>query len=245
MLFTCIGLTFVTFSTLYWAEQYVASGIAAVLSATGPLMILILQIVVLKQRSTIRSTMGCIVGFAGVFLLLLPKLTVSVSLMWAIGCIAILIGELSYCAGALYSKSVIQRLPDASPIALNAVQMMYGGFLLLVLSLFTEHIQLKSLMSASVIGSLLYLIVIGSMVGHSLFYWLVAKTNPVFPSTWLYISPLIALGFGALFYQETITWITAIGVVTIIAGTVLANLDSLIPLILKSKASPVTLRKPV
>ncbi|SEB59151.1 EamA family transporter [Paenibacillus sp. GP183] len=245
MLFTGIGLTFGTFSTLYWAEQYVASGIAAVLSATGPIMILILQIVVLRQRSTIRSTFGCIIGFAGVFLLLLPKLTVSVSLLWAVGCIAILIGELSYCAGALYSKGVIQSLPDASPIALNAVQMMYGGVLLLVLSLFTEQVHLKSLMSASVIGSLLYLIVIGSMVGHSLFYWLVAKTNPVFPATWLYISPLIALGFGALFYQETITWITAIGVVTIIVGTVLANLDSLLPLILRSKTSSVTLRKPV
>jgi drug/metabolite transporter (DMT)-like permease len=245
MLLTGLGLTFGTFSTLYWAEQYVASGIAAVLSATGPLMILILQIVVLRQRSTVRSTIGCIVGFAGVFLLLLPKLTVSVSLLWAVGCIAILIGELSYCAGALYSKRVIERLSDASPIALNAVQMMYGGLLLLVLSLFTEHIHIESLMSASVIGSLLYLIVIGSMVGHSLFYWLVAKTNPVFPSTWLYISPLIALGFGALLYHETITWITAFGVVTIIAGTVLANLDSLMPLILRLKASPVNLRKSV
>jgi drug/metabolite transporter (DMT)-like permease len=245
MLFTGIGLTFGTFSTLYWAEQYVASGIAAVLSATGPIMILILQIVVLRQRSTVRSTIGCIVGFAGVFLLLLPNLTVSVSFLWVVGSIAILIGELSYCAGALYSKRVIQRLPDASPIALNAAQMMYGGLLLLVLSLFTEQIHIKSLMTTNVIGSLLYLIVIGSMIGHSLFYWLVAKTNPVFPSTWLYISPLIALAFGALFYQEKITWITALGVITIIAGTVQANMDSLKQLILRSKASPVNLRKPV
>jgi drug/metabolite transporter (DMT)-like permease len=244
MLFTGIGLTFGTFSTLYWAEQYVASGIAAVLSATGPIMILILQIVILRQRSTVRSTFGCIIGFAGVFLLLLPNLTVSVSFLWAVGCIAILIGELSYCAGALYSKLVIQRLSDASPIALNAAQMMYGGLLLLVLSLFTEHIHVRSLMTTNVIGSFLYLTIIGSMVGHTLFYWLVAKTNPVFPSTWLYISPLIALAFGALLYNETITWITAFGVVTIITGTVLANLDSLKPLILRSKASSAKLRKP-
>jgi drug/metabolite transporter (DMT)-like permease len=237
MLLTGAGLTFATFSTLYWAEQYVSSGIAAVLSATGPLMILVLQIIVMRQKSTIRSTLGCIVGFAGVVLLLLPSLTVSTSVWWLLGCAAILVGEFFYCSGALYSKQVIQRFPEASPIALNAAQMMYGGLLLLLLSAFTEHVHMKNLMTINAIGSLVYLIIIGSMVGHSLFYWLVAKTNPVFPSTWLYISPLIALAIGALFYHERITWVTALGVITIITGTVVANLDSLKQLIRRPRTT--------
>jgi drug/metabolite transporter (DMT)-like permease len=243
MLFTGFALTFGTFSTLYWAEQYVSSGIAAVLSATGPIMILVLQIIVMRQKTSARSTFGSIIGFAGVFLLLLPSLTVSASVWWVIGSIAILVGELSYSAGALYSKRVIQRFPEASPIALNAVQMIYGGLLLLLLSAFTEHVYMKSLLTANAIGSLLYLIVIGSMVGHSLFYWLVAKTNPVFPATWLYVSPLIALAIGALFYRETISWVTVLGVITIIAGTVLANWDSLKQLIRSPRTSNPTLRK--
>jgi drug/metabolite transporter (DMT)-like permease len=243
MLFTGFALTFGTFSTLYWAEQYVSSGIAAVLSATGPIMILVLQIIVMRQKTSARSTFGCIIGFAGVFLLLLPSLTVSASVWWVIGSIAILVGELSYSAGALYSKRVIQRFPEASPIALNAVQMIYGGLLMLLLSAFTEHVYMKSLLTANAIGSLLYLIVIGSMVGHSLFYWLVAKTNPVFPATWLYVSPLIALAIGALFYRETISWVTVLGVITIIAGTVLANWDSLKQLIRSPRTSNPTLRK--
>jgi drug/metabolite transporter (DMT)-like permease len=243
MLFTGFALTFGTFSTLYWAEQYVSSGIAAVLSATGPIMILVLQIIVMRQKTSARSTFGSIIGFAGVFLLLLPSLTVSASVWWVIGSIAILVGELSYSAGALYSKRVIQRFPEASPIALNAVQMMYGGLLLLLLSAFTEHVYMKSLLTTNAIGSLLYLIVIGSMVGHSLFYWLVAKTNPVFPATWLYVSPLIALAIGALFYHETITWVTVLGVITIIVGTVLANWDSLKQLIRSPRTATPTLRK--
>lgn len=237
MLLTGIGLTFGTFSTLYWAEQYVSSGIAAVLSATGPIMILVLQTFVLRLKATMLSVFGCILGFAGIIILLLPQLAVSANLVWVIGSMAILVGELFYCMGALYSKKVIQQFPETSPIALNAAQMICGGVLLLMLSFFTEHVEVQSLFSPKAAGSLLYLIVIGSMVGHSLFYWLVAKTNPVFPATWLYISPLIALAVGVLFYGETITWVTAVGVVTVIAGTIFANLDSLKQLMLRRKTA--------
>lgn len=235
ILLTGIGLTFGTFSTLYWAEQYVSSGIAAVLSATGPIMILVLQTFVLRLKTTVLSVFGCILGFAGIVILLLPQLAVSANFVWVIGSAAILVGELFYCCGALYSKRVIQQFPEASPIALNAAQMICGGLLLLLLSLFTEHVDVRLLFSPRAAGSLLYLIIIGSMVGHSLFYWLVAKTNPVFPATWLYISPLIALAVGVVFYGETITWVTAAGVLTVIAGTICANLDSLKPLMLRRK----------
>ncbi|SDN40770.1 Threonine/homoserine efflux transporter RhtA [Paenibacillus sp. yr247] len=237
MLFTGIGLTFGTFSTLYWAEQYVSSGIAAVLSATGPIMILVLQTFVMRLKTTALSVFGCILGFSGIVLLLLPRLSVSANIGGVAGSVAILVGELFYSSGALYSKKVIQQFPQASPIALNAAQMICGGLLLLILSSFTEIVDIKSLLTTRAVGSLFYLIVIGSMVGHSLFYWLVAKTNPVFPATWLYISPLIALVFGVIFYGETITWVTALGVITIIAGTVCANLDSLKQLIHRRKTA--------
>lgn len=237
MLITGIGLTFGTFAALYWAEQYVDSGIAAVLSATGPLMILILQMGILGQKATARSMLGIVLGFAGVVLLVLPSMTLSASKWWSIGCVAILVGEVFYASGALYSKRVIQSFPQVSPIALNAAQMMYGGLLLILLSGFTEHVEVKDLFSPAAAGSLLYLIVFGSMVGHSLFYWLIAKTNPVFPSTWLYVSPLIALTIGVLFYGETAGWVTFAGGVTIIAGTVLSNLDSLKQLLRKPGAA--------
>lgn len=227
MMLTGMGLTFGTFSTLYWAEQYVASGIAAVLSATGPIMILLLQTSILRQKTSAAAMFGCFIGFAGVLLLLLPSVSVEISLLWVLGCIMILIGEVCYSSGALYSKHVMPRFQDTSPIALNAVQMMYGGAMLLILSLFTEHVHIESLLTLNAIVSLLYLIVIGSMMGHSIFYWLVAKTNPVFPSTWLYISPLIALGLGVLLYNEVVSWVAGIGVITIIIGIVLVNIDAL------------------
>lgn len=234
--FTGLGLTFGTFATLYWAEQYVTSGIAAVLSATGPMMIIIIQTFLLKQKGNRLSFIGCIVGVLGVILLILPSFSIEISPFWMIGCFAIILGEIFYASGTIYTKHVIQTFEMTSPIALNAAQMMHGGILLIMLSLFTENIQLHYLISPASIGSLLYLTIVGSMIGHSIYYWLVSRTNPVFPSTWLYISPLIAVMLGVIFYQEYISWLTGIGTLTIIVGTILVNFETLRKLHWKKRA---------
>ncbi|RNB79580.1 EamA family transporter [Brevibacillus fluminis] len=230
MLLTGIGLTFGTFATLYWAEQHVSSGTAAILSATGPMMILLLQATALRERVARNAVVGCLIGLCGVTLIVLPQVSMKASMLWLFGCLAILLGELFYSSGALYSKRVIRRFSDTSPIALNAAQMMYGGALLLLLSLFTEplHVQtLQAMFTGKALASLLYLVVFGSMVAHTIFYWLVAKTNPVFPSTWLYISPIIAMVLGMILYHETVTWFMATGAVITIIGIVFVNLEGL------------------
>lgn len=238
MLLTGIGLTFGVFAALYWAEQFLSSGIAAVLSATGPLMILLMQTRLSRQGLCAASWAGCLLGFAGVILLLQPGLTITFHKFWLYGCIAVLIGELFYASGTLYSRHVMSRFPDTSPIALNAAQMMHGGILLIVLSACTEHVHIESLLNPDAALSLLYLVVVGSMMGHTIYYWLIVKTNPVFPSTWLYISPLISLCLGFLFYDEPLTALSLAGAVTIIAGIVLVNLGSLKKLIAK-KPNPL------
>lgn len=227
MFFSGVGLTFGTFATLYWAEQYVTSGIAAVLSATGPMMILLIQTFIMKQKGNRTSFIGCVVGVIGVTFLILPSFSIEISPLWMLGCFAIIIGEVFYAAGTIYTKHVIRKFDKTSPIALNAAQMMHGGILLIISSFFTENIRLEYLLSPVSIGSLLYLTIFGSMIGHSIYYWLVSRTNPIFPSTWLYISPLIAVILGVIFYHEYISWITGIGTLTIIVGTVLVNFDTL------------------
>lgn len=227
MLITGIGLTFGTFATLYWAEQHVTSGTAAVLSATGPMMILIIQSIIMKKKAAARSFVGCLIGILGVFLLILPSFTFQMDAFWLLGCLLIVVGEVFYASGSLYSKYVIGKFAGTSPIALNAVQMMHGGILLMLLSYLTEDIRFQAMISPAAIGSCLYLIVFGSMVGHSLYYWLVSKTNPVFPSTWLFISPILAVLLGVVFYQESLTWVAGIGALTIILGTVIVHLETL------------------
>jgi drug/metabolite transporter (DMT)-like permease len=227
MLLTGIGLTFGTFATLYWAEQFVPSGTAAVLSATGPMMILLIQTFILKTKANSSSFIGCFIGIAGVFLLILPSFTFHVNSLVLGGCLLIMAGEVFYASGTIYSKRVINQFDKISPIALNAVQMMHGGILLMILSLVTEDFQVAALVSPAAIGSSLYLIVVGSMGGHSLYYWLVSKTNPVFPSTWLFVSPILAMVLGVVFYHETLSWLSGIGALTIILGTIIISLPKL------------------
>lgn len=237
MFITSVGLTFGTFAPLYWAEQFVPSGIAAVLSATSPILIILFQTIFLKKKENLKVFIGCLVGIIGVMILLLPNFVIKISSMWFIGCCMILVSAMFYALGTIYTKHVVQKYKHASPIALNATQMMHGGILLFILSLFTENIDNNQITSSSII-SLVYLIIFGSIAGHSLYYWLVSKTNSIFPSTWLYISPLIAVLLGVFLYSEYFSWITGVGALTIMLGTILINFDTLLTLIGKRSSRP-------
>ncbi|WP_339242964.1 EamA family transporter [Paenibacillus sp. FSL R5-0517] len=103
---------------------------------------------------------------------------------------------------------------------------MYGGLLLTLLSARTESWNMSVLdwvHWVPAVSSVIYLTVIGSMVGHSLFYWIMSRTNLLFPATWLYISPPIAVGLGAVVYGEHVSWITWIGVVLVVSGLLEMN----------------------
>lgn len=227
--FLLIGMTStcLTFATLYWAEQHVSSGIAAILSATGPMMILMIQSVVMRKNARRSDYWGCAVGFAGVCLLIMPEMAMGSDLIWILSCIAILIGEIGYSVGSLATRKLSFDMPDISPITINAVQMMYGGAALLLLSLFSEHVQWNGILTLPAIGSVLYLTMVGSMLGHSLYAWLLKATNAFFPSTWLFVSPIIALGLGAFLYGEAISLYSIVGSMLIIGGILVVNLPEL------------------
>ncbi|EHS58141.1 DMT family transporter [Paenibacillus sp. Aloe-11] len=217
------GTTFGTFSALYWAEQYVSSGIGAILSATGPMMIVIMQSMLLRQKTSRFTVIGCMISFLGVALVVLPGLAVQISGLWLAGCLIILLGELCYSGGALYSKRVMDVFRETNPIVLNAVQMIHGGWMLLVLSAITEPWGSGEWNLLPAMGSLFYLILFGSMIAHTLFYWLMERTNPLFPTTWLYISPPIAVGLGAFLYGEHVSWWMLAGVLLIVIGLMCMN----------------------
>jgi len=220
---TGLCLTFVPFAALYWAERYVTSGVAAVLSSTGPLFIILIQILFLRHQASAKTIYGGLLGFAGVILLLAPSLSLEADWFVILGAAAIVGSEFFYSLGTVYLKRTAPRFSNTSPLVLNAAQMLTGGLSLLIFSLLTETVRFDAILARDSLGALLYLTVIGSIVGHSLYYWLVIKTNPVFPSTWLYISPLIALAIGIGWYGEQASVFTVIGAIAIIAGTFYMN----------------------
>ncbi|MGN7455735.1 DMT family transporter [Paenibacillus pasadenensis] len=230
------GSTFVTFATLYWAEQHLDSGTAAVLSATAPIAVLLLQSVFWKKRSTKLERRGALVSFAGVVVLLLPSLAaVHPDRLWLLSAALVLLGQIGYASGSLLQRRLLTKEPALSPIALNGGQMLAGGAGMALLSLLTERIDPSAVEPLPALASLLYLIVIGSMLGHSLFAWLIRATNAFFPSTWLYVSPALALGLGAALYGERLSGFTAAGSLIVLAGIVLLRLPELKSQLLAAK----------
>ncbi|PED07446.1 DMT family transporter [Bacillus pseudomycoides] len=220
-------LTFMTFATLYWAEQYISSGLAAVLSATGPMMILLLQSKRNKTKLQREQFLALIIALIGVVCISLPGMHQQLTFIWSIACLVILVGELFYGIGSIHSKEILSDLPKVSPFLINGIQMFYGGLFLLISSIFIEQPNLDILTSWSVQWPILYLIFVGSIGGHGLYYWLLSKTNPVFPSTWLYVSPLIAVITGYVFLGEPINPVMGIGASFILIGVFLANRSTL------------------
>lgn len=223
IIFIGFCLTFMTFSTLYWAEQYITSGLAAVLSATGPMMILLLQLKQNKKRIERKQFIALLMAFSGVICVCLPGISQHFTFFWVVACIAVLIGELFYGVGSVTSKEILTDYSHVSPFLINAVQMLYGGGLLLICSFIFEEPKLKSLYHWDAQWPILYLVFIGSIGGHGLYSWLLAKTNPVFPSTWLYVSPLIASVLGYFVMDEPVKAIMAVGGFLILTGVFIAN----------------------
>ncbi|PFU25434.1 DMT family transporter [Bacillus cereus] len=220
-------LTFMTFASLYWSEQYISSGLAAVLSATGPMMILLIQAKRNREKLQKEQLVALVIALAGVIFVSLPGMHQQVSFIWSIACIVLVIGELFYGIGSIRSKEILSDLSNVSPFLINGIQMFYGGILLLIASIIVEQPNVTVLTSWSVQWPILYLIFIGSIGGHGLYYWLLSKTNPVFPSTWLYISPLIAIIVGYIILGEPLNPTMGMGACLILIGVFLANRSTL------------------
>ncbi|EJS07830.1 EamA family transporter [Bacillus sp. MYb56] len=220
-------LTFMTFATLYWAEQHISSGLAAVLSATAPMMILLLQSKKNKTKLQREQFLALFIALTGVLFISLPGMHQELTFIWSIACLVIIVGQLFYGIGSIYSKEILSNSPDVSPFLINGIQMFYGGILLLIVSIIMEQPNLTVLTSWNVQWPIVYLIFVGSIGGHGLYYWLLSKTNPIFPSTWLYVSPLIAVIVGYFVLGEPLNPAMGIGACLILIGVFLANRSTL------------------
>ena len=220
-------LTFMTFASLYWSEQYISSGLAAVLSATGPMMILLIQAKRNREKLQKEQLVALVIALIGVIFVSLPGMHQQVSFIWSIACIVLVIGELFYGIGSIRSKEILSDLSNVSPFLINGIQMFYGGILLLIASIIVEQPNVTVLTSWSVQWPILYLIFIGSIGGHGLYYWLLSITNLVFPSTWLYVSPLIAIIVGYIILGEPLNPTMGMGACLILIGVFLANRSTL------------------
>ncbi len=205
---------------LHWAQQYVASGLAAVLIATEPMFILVLARLTGQQPISRLSACGLLLGIVGVAVLADVKLTVSDSSFLAI--LAVLASSLSWAVGVIVSPKV--RLPSDA-LGRTAIPLVCGAALLLVAAGIAgefQEIEPTAISWKSILG-LAYLIVFGSIIAFTSYTWLLQRCPPALVATHTYANPLIAILLGWLFASEPLTIRVVMASALILAAIVLVR----------------------
>ena len=187
-----------------WAEQYLPSGLAALMVASTPLWMMLLETALPGGRKPTRQAiLGVVVGFGGILLLFWPGQGSLLNFHLG-GALALLLAALSWSFGSVYSRQL--RLPSA-PLMGTAAEMLVGGAALLVLGVVTGelgHLHPEAFSMRSLLG-LGYLLVFGSLVGFTAYTWLLRVAPTSLVSTYAYVNPVVAMLLGVFLGNESIS----------------------------------------
>lgn len=204
--------------SLHWAEQHVASGLAALLIATEPMFILVLAWMSGQQKISRLSALGLAVGVVGVAILTGAEISARNTSL--IGMLAVLLGSLSWAAGVVISPRL--KLPTDA-LARTAVPLVCGAVMLLIAAGLTGefHALHWSAVSLKSIFGLAYLIIFGSIVAFTAYTWLLQRCPPTLVATHTYANPVVAVLLGWLLASEPLTPRVAMASVAILGAIVL------------------------
>src|SRR6266853_138785 len=208
------------YGSLFWAEQRVPSGIAAVMLATIPAFMALSEVVFLKtQRLTLRLGTALLLGIAGVAMLMAPWLRLSGAPIDTLGAAALIFASISWSIASTLSRKL--SLP-ASKVMSSGAQMLAGGvFLTLTAAALGEfHNFHPTTVSRGVLFSLLYLIVAGSIIGFTAYVWLLHHESPTKVGTYAYVNPVVAVIVGYFLGGETVGPRTLLGTLLVLVSVV-------------------------
>ncbi len=208
----------VTYGVIYWAEQWVPSGLAAVLAATYTLFVALLAHFILPDESLRRAeVIGILVGFAGVGVIFSADFSALGGDQVAVASAVILLAPL---ATAVASVTIKRWGAGIHPFSLTAVPMAMTAGVMGAVALAFER-QAGIIWSPSSIGALLYLAIFGSVVTFTLYFWLLSHMPAKRLALIAYVIPVVAVAIGAL-RGEPLTLHTLVGAALVVAGTALS-----------------------
>jgi drug/metabolite transporter (DMT)-like permease len=193
----------IDYACLFWAEQRIPSGIAAVILAMIPVCITLLEISLRTQAVSARLVIGLVVGLVGVGVLANPWASLGEAPLDHRGVVALLVACCGWSVGTIVTKRLV--LPASKPMS-AATQMLTGGVQLLILAALSGEITHfhGSAVSGKAWFSLIYLIIAGSIVAFTAYVWLLHYESPTRVGTYAYVNPIVAVILGGLLGGETI-----------------------------------------
>jgi drug/metabolite transporter (DMT)-like permease len=217
---------------LVWAEQWLPSGLAALLMSSVPMWFLILETWVLpgEHHASPRAVAGLGLGALGIVVLLWPQLrhTGTLGGRELFTSLCLIASNFAWALGSVYSKR--WKLP-VDPLTSSAYQMVFAGGVNLALGSAAGEWR-RATWTGHGLGALLYLVVFGSWVGFSAYAWLLKHVPTAKVSTYAYVNPVVAVFLGWLVLQESVTAYILAGTAIIVAAVSLitgAKLQTRLP----------------
>lgn len=208
------------YGLLFWAEQRVPSGVAAVMMATIPAFMALSEIIFLRtQRLTARLALALLIGIGGVTVLMSRSLSFGGAPVDRAGAVALIVASLSWSVSSTFTRKL--PLPPSKAMS-SGVQMLSGGvFLAITAAALGEFRNFHpSAVSRGAWLSLLYLIVAGSIIGFTAYLWLIHHESPTKVGTYAYVNPVVAVLLGYFLGGEALGMRTILGALFILVSIV-------------------------
>lgn len=204
-----------------WAEQFVPSGLTALLVSILPFWLVIIEWVRPPRRRPHGAVLiGLIVGFIGIVVLVGPGNIGGHGDVRPIGAVVLILGSLSWAIGSFFSRDA--DLPRAGLLT-TGMEMLGGGTLMLIVGALSgelSHFDVQQISRASAIG-LVYLITFGSLLGFTSYIWLLDKVSPARLGTYAYVNPIVAVVLGWAIASERLSLRTAVAAAIVICAVAL------------------------
>jgi drug/metabolite transporter (DMT)-like permease len=214
------------YGCLFWAERRIASGIAAVVLATIPVFITLLDILLLRTyRFTVRLAAALAIGVAGVAVLMNNKFSFGEAPIDRAAAVALLIAAFTWSIATILTRKL--KLPASKPMS-AAAQMIVGGLALFVAAAISGEFGSFQIAAVSLHAwlALAYLITAGSIAGFTAYIWLLHYESPTKVGTYAYVNPVVAVIIGYFFGGEPLSLRTIVGTVFVLISVVLITTAS-------------------
>ena len=208
------------YGLLFWAEQRVPSGMAAVMLATIPVYMALSEIIFLRtQKLTVRLAVALLIGVGGVAVLVSRSLNVGGAPIDRLGALALLVAGISWSAAATLTRKL--PLPP-SKVMSSGVQMLAGGVMLALTAATLGEFRNfhPSDISRAAWLSLVYLIIFGSIVAFTAYVWLIHHESPTKVGTYAYVNPVVAVVIGYFLGGEPLDLRTILGTAFVLISVV-------------------------
>jgi len=208
------------YGLIFWAEQHISSGLAALLQATTPAFGLVVAHFHLpSERMTWPKIAGVVLGVCGVGVVFSNQLTIAGGLALA-GCVGVVLSSVFVAYSNVLVKAYGRNL---EPAILAAGQMFFGLIPLLLIGIPLEGNPLHYHWTRLAVVSLFYLAIVGSVIAFLLYYWLVHHMDVTKTMMISLVTPVVAVLLGMVVLREKLDWRTIAGGAMIMSGIALAR----------------------